>query len=157
MTCVFWFEKCSRAQSHKDSFLYLLPNSYHLALHIEVFSLSTNCFYDLTIMVKSLLGSPTCFLGVQTIVPALMLRCPTSPEWWLTGTSPMTPGASVRHLSLHSFFDLMSRPFSYNLFCCGVCMSMPHTPTPSDRNELCSFSLLCPRSSPSHSWIPGSL
>lgn len=80
MTCVFWFEKCSQAQSHKDSFLYLLPNSYRLALHIEVFSLSTNCFYDLTIMVKSLLGSPTCFLGVQTIVPALMLLCPTSPE-----------------------------------------------------------------------------
>lgn len=61
----------------------------------------------------------------------------------MTGTSPMTPGTSIHHLSLLPFFDLMPQPLTYNLFYSGMCLSMPHTLTPEDRNPFCPFSLLC--------------
>lgn len=107
------------------SFIYS-QNSYRLALHTEVFSLSTNCFCDPTIMVKSLLGSPTCFLGVQTIVPALMLRCPTSPEWRLAPLQWLLEPLSAICLSSPSLMSCLNHFLTiYSVVACA-CPCLTH-------------------------------
>lgn len=153
MPCVFCLRIFSLAHSHKDSFLYLLPK--HLQFGLLHWSLQ---FVNKLFLWSIHYGEISAW--VSHLVLGSAGNCP-SPDvkvshisWMMAGTSPVTPGTSIHHLSLLSFFDLMPQPSSYNLFCGGVCMSMSHTPTPSDRNELCSFfpDLLPPQSLTPHEY-----